>query len=527
LRALRLLVLGGLLFALSAGSAGAQSSASEFVGHHEQILPVVVVRGLTLADLSELVPNGAVGLMVPSAGPETSGALAYAGMVRGVLHNWRLGERPHAPVLIRAEKSSSIPLTSGVIVVGLPPGQTTPNTRRYPVAVFGVCKGILTSSLTRVPGLVSAADVARTALQTRHSLDCRKDGAALATLNALERRIEVARGTTMPGLVIVLSVLLLFALLVPRATLPALVAALAANLALGWIPAGGAIARLTAIAVCMAVVGMLGRRLTRAPVAAGFAFAAIVGAYAASMVARPETLAFAPLGPELTARFYGVSNVVETLLLVPVLAGAALLGRRYGWTVFAFLAALGLATIAANELGADGGGAVVIGVAFAVLAVGMSGARLRMVVPALGIAALVVLGLLNLDAATSSPDHLRGALHGGVSGLASVAAHRIPLSYARVAEQWYLVFPLGALAVLILRTYRWPTGRDRRALVAAFGAAVLVSLLVNDSPGPVTLGALASFFVLEPLAVRRELRLAAMRLAPPTPAAAAVSAKRP
>jgi hypothetical protein len=189
-------------------------------------------------------------------------------------------------------------------------------------------------------------------------------------------------------------------------------------------------------------------------------------------------------------------------------------------TAFALAAALGLATVAANLLGADGGGAVVLGAAFAVLAVVMSGARARMVVPALGLAGLAVLGLLNIDAAASSSDHLHGALSGGVAGIAAVAAHRIPLSYARVAEQWYLAFPLGALAVLLVRTYHWPAGRDRRALVLAFGAAVLVSLLVNDSPGPVSLGALASFFALEPLAVRRELRLAAARLVPPAPAPA-------
>ena len=45
-------------------------------------------------------------------------------------------------------------------------------------------------------------------------------------------------------------------------------------------------------------------------------------------------------------------------------------------------------TIAENRLGADGGGAVVVGVAFAVLAVGMQAGHRRLVLPALAAAAL-------------------------------------------------------------------------------------------------------------------------------------------
>ncbi len=530
MRTLSTLVLAAVLLALGAGRADAKTVQREFWGHHRQVLPVVVVRGLTLADLPELAPQGAVGLMVPSAGPATSERLAFAGIVRGVLHNGRLGSTPHGPILIHVEKSRAIPLTDGVIVIGLPPGQPTRNDRRYPVAVFGACRGILDSALTRVPGLVSAADIARTALQTPHALGCRRDGNAVATLTRLERRVEVARGTTMVGTVIVMSLAMMFALLLPWATLPALASALAVNLALGWIPAGGVSARLTLLGVCTVAGGVLGQRAWRSPVVAGFGLAAVLAGYVSAMVVQPSALSLAPLGPELTSRFFGVSNLLETLLLVPALGCAAFLGRRFGPFAFAGAAALALAAVAENRLGADGGGAVVLGVAYAVLAVLMTGARPRVIVPALGLAALVVLGLLNFDAAMSSPDHLRGALSGGVAGLAAVAAHRVPLAYARVSEQWYLVFPLLALAALVARSRLWPGTRDRRALVAAFAAAVLCSLLVNDSPGPVTLGALASFFALEPLALRRELSLLAARFAPalaPAPAPTVVRAEQP
>ena len=131
--------------------------------------------------------------------------------------------------------------------------------------------------------------------------------------------------------------------------------------------------------------------------------------------------------------------------------------------------AFSLVTIAENQLGSDGGGAIVVGVGFAVLAVTMAGAGWRLVVPALGAAALAVLVLLDVDAASSSPDHLRGALHGGFNGLAQVAANRVPLAYDRGLEQWWLLFPtVPALLVAAAVVY---FTRPRRA------ACVMLSLL--------------------------------------------------
>src|SRR3954469_21359963 len=122
------------------------------------------------------------------------------------------------------------------------------------------------------------------------------------------------------------------------------------------------------------------------------------------MAVRASTLSLAPMGPELTSRFFGVSNLLETFLLGPALLGAKLLADRFGWLAFAAVALLSLLTIAENQLGSDGGGAIVVGVAFAVLAVGMSGAGWKLVVPALAFAALAVFVLLDLDAASNSPD---------------------------------------------------------------------------------------------------------------------------
>ena len=71
------------------------ATSGDFSGHERQVFPVVVVHGLTLGDLPQLATEGAVGLMVPNAGPRTSQVAAFAGMVRGILYNTRL-PFPHA-----------------------------------------------------------------------------------------------------------------------------------------------------------------------------------------------------------------------------------------------------------------------------------------------------------------------------------------------------------------------------------------------------------------------------------------------
>ena len=82
-------------------------------------------------------------------------------------------------------------------------------------------------------------------------------------------------------------------------------------------------------------------------------------------------MAITPLGPTQNSRYWGIGNQLETLLLAPLLAGAALARRLFGAAGFAAFALLGLVTVAGNKFGSDGGGAIVLGVAFAFL-----GARL-------------------------------------------------------------------------------------------------------------------------------------------------------
>jgi hypothetical protein len=294
----------------------------------------------------------------------------------------------------------------------------------------------------------------------------------------------------MPTSVLVMCLMVFIALFVPRRAPAAVGAALVANLALGWVPSGDTASRVTVVGLCTIAGALIGPPQRTA---LGLFLVGILVAYAVTMLVQPWSLSLAPIGPELTSRFFGVSNLLETLLLVPALVGAWLLKERFGWAVFALVAALSLATIAENRLGADGGGAIVVGVAFAVLGVRIAGLRRRYTIPALAGAALVVLGLANLDAASSGPDHLRGAVQGGWNGLMHVAANRVPLAYERMIEQWWLLIP-GFFAVAIgLAAARW----SNRAVALALLGGIAASLLVNDSPGPVMIGALTAVFAVE------------------------------
>ena len=96
--------------------------------------------------------------------------------------------------------------------------------------------------------------------------------------------------------------------------------------------------------------------------------------------------------------------------------------------------------------------------------------------------------LVALDAISGGSSHVTRALGGGPSALAHDFGHRIHLSYNSATESWrtlaVVLGSLAAIAVLVLR-------RPRTPLLEAFGAAILVSMLVNDSPRDVSLFGLA------------------------------------
>ena len=101
---------------------------------------------------------------MPGAGPETSREQALAALVQGEVRNSLRGDLPEEPPLISVDELAGAP-EPPYILVALPKGGTQPNDRRYPVVVVAPgYRGILLSDSTRIPGLVSIADIAPTAL---------------------------------------------------------------------------------------------------------------------------------------------------------------------------------------------------------------------------------------------------------------------------------------------------------------------------------------------------------------------------
>src|SRR5215211_3372410 len=421
---------------------------------------VVVDPELEFSDLGALSKQGAVGLLVPDAGPETSEARARAAVASGKVRNSLLGDKPPGPALISLLDAAQTRPALPVIAVGLPHGGTQPNDRRYPIFVQGPRhRGLLTSSSTRIPGLVSVVDVAPTALGREGKLGSTQDDDPPGALRELDRRIREHRDAKTPFLLVSFALIVGLALFRRAAVIPAFAAVLLANLFLGitgwtnvWVD----------LFVVLAFAGASIALARFRPVVHGVLLAGVLGAYLVAMWIDAAWVALSPLGPTQNARFYGLSNLLSTLLLVPALASAAILG---GW---AAAAAVLVALVAALALG---GGS-----------------------------------------------HVTTAIAGGPAELAEDFWRRLNLSWLRATSGWgvaLLVF--GGIAALILLALR-----ERRRLLLAYLAALAVSLLVNDSPNDVIVAGLAGYLVLStaPGVARR----AAERATPAAPEPRARSA---
>jgi hypothetical protein len=448
---------------------------------------VVVVPGLTLADLEEARELGAVGLLNPGAGPETSRALAEASLVRGEVRNSLRGGAPGGPALLETTEGSLGSVEGPAIYLGLPEGGLQPNDRRYPVLVVGPgYEGLLTSDETRIPGLVSIVDVAPTALGRDGALGSQSVDDPVAELRSLDARIDDNNGVRLPATLVVCALLVALALVLPAAAVPGLAAALLANLLLGVAGVAGFWTVIAVLALAVAVGGPLLARALPTPFALGLALAGVLAAYALALGIDGTTVALSPFGPTQNSRYYGLSNLLATLLLVPALAGSALVRTRLGWGGFAATALLAFVTVAGNRFGADGGGAIVLAAGLAVLAVLLAGGGRRALAVAVAVAFALALGLVALDAATGGSSHVTRALEDGPGGLAGDLAERVELSWERATSDWYVALAVAALLVLlgglVLRVLRRPEPLAERAVPLALAAAIAVSLVVNDSP---------------------------------------------
>jgi hypothetical protein len=470
-------------------------------------MSVVVLADHDLRRLEKLSHQGAVGLLVPDAGPQTSRERALAALQRGEVRNSLLGGEQQGPVLIRKISFRDLQRATGpTIVVGLPRPGTRPNDRRYPIAVIAPgYRGILTSQSTRIPGLVSIVDVAPTALGLKGKLGSTPAEIPVLTLANLDLNIDRHRDAKAPFLLISLALIALFAAFWRQGVLAALAGVLLANLVLGmtsW-SEEWAVLLLVVFGCAAGLFGRLGLP------AQGLLLATVLVAYLAAMWIDPTWVALSPLGPTQNARFYGLSNLLSTLLLVPALASAAILG---GWAA-AVVAALALVTVGGSRFGADGGGVLVLLTGYAVLFALTQRANRRTL-----FAAAAVLVALVAALALGGGSHVTTAIADGPAGLAEDFWRRLHLSWLRATSSWgvaLLVF--GGMAVLAVLGLR-----ERRPLLLAYLAALAVSLLVNDSPNDVIVAGLAGYLVLS--TAPGVARPAAERARPAAPAPRARSA---
>lgn len=254
--------------------------------------------------------------------------------------------------------------------VALPPrGLPRANDRRYPIAVIGRgFRGLLKSSTTRIDGLVSIVDIAPTALgHSRGALSSTDSPAPVETLASLDRQIHANNRLKLPALIIVACAIALLAATRRQAAMTAVPAALLVSVALGAAQVSS-----EPLILAVLIAGTIAGGLWAGKVCGtdGRLLALIVGVLVVHLllfVLRPQWVALTPLGPTQNSRFWGIGNQLETLLLAPLLTGAVLAERRFGRVGLAAFALLALVLVTDNRLGSDGGGAIVISVAFSFL----------------------------------------------------------------------------------------------------------------------------------------------------------------
>ena len=398
--------------------------------------------------LEAYADRGAVGLYVP--GTLHDRTLVFE-LMRRVEGSTLLSAPPGSHALGRIRIG---PAGGPLVLLETPAAGPVDESGRYRIAVVGGdLDGVLTSDATRLDGLVTLDDVVDGAL------DSRPDDDAAATVARLDDRISRNDRIRLPLTILLVAVTILLALVRPALAPRAVLLALALNL---WLsPALALAAAIAAVALPL-----------------GPACLALLAVYLAALGLDVETVALSPLGPSQVHRFYGIDNLTETLLLLPALLGAALLGRL-GFLV----AGVALLAVGGNRFGADGGGLVVLLAGYAVLAWRLSGRRLTWRSAAVLGAGVVAAGLMlvGVDALTGGSSHVTGAIGDGPAALAGDLGDRLRRSVERTWDS------KGALVVVVLglATLARAATRKRDPVLEALLAALAVSLLVNDTPADV------------------------------------------
>jgi hypothetical protein len=372
------------------------------------------------------------------------------------------------------------------------PNERIHNVRRFRIAITGGgYHGLLLSDRTKIPGLVSLYDIEPTVAALdrgeKPPLTSRPDADPEATLAKLDRRLTRAHDSRGAASYVVFGLVALFALLAlglrsafwGRAALLAGPIALTTALALS----GLEIARPWSVGLSMLVVVGFGApalaAVTRSPLVLAAALLAVFAVYAGVLAFSQETSSLAALGPHPDGgvRFYGISNQVETLLLVPGILGGAILGAA----LIPLVAVCVLVVVGASGLGADGGGVIVFAVGYLFLWLRLRDVALtaRNLVFAGAAAIGIGLVLVSLDAAFGGSSHVTRTIGDGPGTLFGELAHRWRVSLDGYVATWQataiITFSLLVLVWIAFRRPRFPA-------VDAVLVALAVSLLVNDSP---------------------------------------------
>ncbi|MFL5819378.1 MAG: hypothetical protein ACJ76S_01660 [Solirubrobacteraceae bacterium] len=403
----------------------------------------------------------------------------------------------------------------------------------------------ITSATTREDGLVSGIDVLPTVLthlglpvprKARGEVITPAKRVSAKRLEGLRRRWADVRdgrqSSTIRG-VVALSILILLVLGTLRGFVAALAPAIRIGaLALMWWPAMvlvGAVAEpsrrlveTALIAVGCTLLAIVTDRITPWPRGTIIPAAVTVAAYTIDLAGGFDLLTRSALGPSVAfgARFYGISNELEPLLPILVLAGLAPLmaarppSRRKAAIYAATGVVLGI-IVGWGRIGADVGGVLTVAGAFTIATLVMlpGGVTRRALVVAALVPVAAIAALILLDLGLSGGDHLSRNL----------------LRAENLQELWELVYRRYELAAQSLVRGRTPAYFLGAALAAAFAwrnrgflysnvsidpawralllgglAAGVVGMLTNDS-GPVllinavvALGAVTAYVLAKP-----------------------------
>jgi len=385
--------------------------------------------------------------------------------------------------------------------------------------------GVLRSGTSRRSGLVTATDVAPTLLE-HLDLDVPDDmqGREIESRSSVEvddvleigARLNVLGTRRVPTLLALLAeLMLLFGLLgrlragagIREALRIGFLGALwlpVLALAIGWLTPDKTTEVLT-LSLGSLALGALTDRFARWPIGPAIPAAVMFGAYALDLARGSPLIGLSLTGsnPRFGARFFGIGNELEAILIVGLLlgAGAALTRVSPRWVPrgFALIALIAAVIIGAGRLGADVGGVITIGAGFTAAVIASLATRpsRRVLALAATVPILGVVGLVALDLATGGGAHLTRLVEGGsTSDILEAVWRRFRISVSGLDSGTapisvglgIVLLVLGALGrdhlLEPLRAWDPDRGRAFRAGVVGAWFATVIGALVNDS-GPV------------------------------------------